>query len=185
MRRGSGRSGVKMLPHGSPPPEPRGDAYASPSTWQGAGGACDAVLHRTWRRRLRPICSARAWARTTRASRRSGRWTRRPRRSGLAGPWPRKTACARTWSRCSATSIGSWPNWPLPPELRPASYDFAEDRVDWLGAETDALAPDRRPAARVHPARRIDAGSGARRGEHRDPPRRATGRGARPMPVTR
>ena len=26
------------------------------------------------------------------------------------------------------------------PELRPASYEFAQDRVDWLGAETDALA---------------------------------------------
>jgi cob(I)alamin adenosyltransferase len=25
-------------------------------------------------------------------------------------------------------------------ELRPESYDFAQDRVDWLGAETDALA---------------------------------------------
>ena len=26
------------------------------------------------------------------------------------------------------------------PELRPAAYAFAHDRVDWLGAETDALA---------------------------------------------
>jgi cob(I)alamin adenosyltransferase len=26
------------------------------------------------------------------------------------------------------------------PELRPAAYDFAQDRVDWLGAETDAMA---------------------------------------------
>ena len=26
------------------------------------------------------------------------------------------------------------------PELRPAAYEFAQDRVDWLGAETDALA---------------------------------------------
>lgn len=26
------------------------------------------------------------------------------------------------------------------PELRPESYVFAQDRVDWLGAETDALA---------------------------------------------
>jgi cob(I)alamin adenosyltransferase len=26
------------------------------------------------------------------------------------------------------------------PELRPAAYAFAQDRVDWLGAETDALA---------------------------------------------
>jgi cob(I)alamin adenosyltransferase len=26
------------------------------------------------------------------------------------------------------------------PELRPATYAFAQDRVDWLGAETDALA---------------------------------------------
>lgn len=26
------------------------------------------------------------------------------------------------------------------PELRPASYAFAQDRVDWLGGETDALA---------------------------------------------
>jgi len=26
------------------------------------------------------------------------------------------------------------------PELRPQSYVFAQDRVDWLGAETDALA---------------------------------------------
>ena len=26
------------------------------------------------------------------------------------------------------------------PELRPASYDLAEDRVHWLGAETDGLA---------------------------------------------
>jgi cob(I)alamin adenosyltransferase len=26
------------------------------------------------------------------------------------------------------------------PELRPASYVFARDRVDWLGAETDTLA---------------------------------------------
>lgn len=26
------------------------------------------------------------------------------------------------------------------PELRPASYDFGVDRVDWLGTETDALA---------------------------------------------
>ena len=26
------------------------------------------------------------------------------------------------------------------PELRPASYEFAQDRVDWLGAESDALA---------------------------------------------
>jgi cob(I)alamin adenosyltransferase len=25
------------------------------------------------------------------------------------------------------------------PELRPASYEFAQDRVEWLGAETDAL----------------------------------------------
>ena len=26
------------------------------------------------------------------------------------------------------------------PELRPASYEFPQDRVDWLGAETDAMA---------------------------------------------
>jgi cob(I)alamin adenosyltransferase len=26
------------------------------------------------------------------------------------------------------------------PVLRPAAYEFAQDRVDWLGAETDALA---------------------------------------------
>jgi cob(I)alamin adenosyltransferase len=26
------------------------------------------------------------------------------------------------------------------PDLRPATYDFKVDRVDWLGAETDALA---------------------------------------------
>src|SRR5215216_7951017 len=26
------------------------------------------------------------------------------------------------------------------PELRPESYVFAQDRVDWLGAETDTLA---------------------------------------------
>ena len=26
------------------------------------------------------------------------------------------------------------------PELRPESYTFGQDRVDWLGAETDALA---------------------------------------------
>jgi cob(I)alamin adenosyltransferase len=26
------------------------------------------------------------------------------------------------------------------PELRPESYVFAQDRIDWLGAETDALA---------------------------------------------
>ena len=26
------------------------------------------------------------------------------------------------------------------PELRPESYEFAQDRVDWLGAETDAMA---------------------------------------------
>jgi cob(I)alamin adenosyltransferase len=26
------------------------------------------------------------------------------------------------------------------PELRPAAYEFAQDRVDWLGAETDAMA---------------------------------------------
>ncbi len=26
------------------------------------------------------------------------------------------------------------------PELRPAAYEFAQDRVDWIGAETDALA---------------------------------------------
>jgi cob(I)alamin adenosyltransferase len=26
------------------------------------------------------------------------------------------------------------------PELRPAAYEFAHDRVDWLGAETDAMA---------------------------------------------
>jgi cob(I)alamin adenosyltransferase len=26
------------------------------------------------------------------------------------------------------------------PELRPAAYEFAQSRVDWLGAETDALA---------------------------------------------
>jgi cob(I)alamin adenosyltransferase len=26
------------------------------------------------------------------------------------------------------------------PEMRPASYDFEADRIDWLGAETDALA---------------------------------------------
>ena len=26
------------------------------------------------------------------------------------------------------------------PELRPASYEFSQHRVDWLGAETDALA---------------------------------------------
>ena len=26
------------------------------------------------------------------------------------------------------------------PELRPEAYGFAQDRVDWLGAETDALA---------------------------------------------
>ena len=26
------------------------------------------------------------------------------------------------------------------PELRPAAYEFAQDRVDWLGAETDAVA---------------------------------------------
>ena len=28
------------------------------------------------------------------------------------------------------------------PELRPAAYAFAQDRVDWLGAETDALAAE-------------------------------------------
>ena len=26
------------------------------------------------------------------------------------------------------------------PELRPAAYEFAQDRVDWLGAETDGMA---------------------------------------------
>jgi cob(I)alamin adenosyltransferase len=26
------------------------------------------------------------------------------------------------------------------PELRPAAYEFAQERVDWLGTETDALA---------------------------------------------
>ncbi len=26
------------------------------------------------------------------------------------------------------------------PELRPAAYEFPQDRVDWLGAETDAMA---------------------------------------------
>jgi cob(I)alamin adenosyltransferase len=26
------------------------------------------------------------------------------------------------------------------PELRPAAYEFSQERVDWLGAETDALA---------------------------------------------
>jgi cob(I)alamin adenosyltransferase len=26
------------------------------------------------------------------------------------------------------------------PELRPTAYEFAQERVDWLGAETDALA---------------------------------------------
>ena len=26
------------------------------------------------------------------------------------------------------------------PELRPAAYEFAQDRVDWLGAETDSMA---------------------------------------------
>jgi cob(I)alamin adenosyltransferase len=26
------------------------------------------------------------------------------------------------------------------PELRPAAYEFSQDRVDWLGAETDAMA---------------------------------------------
>jgi cob(I)alamin adenosyltransferase len=28
------------------------------------------------------------------------------------------------------------------PEVRPESYVFAQDRVDWLGAETDSLAAD-------------------------------------------
>ena len=65
------------------------------------------------------------------------------------------------------------------PELRPAAYEFAQDRVDWLGARLTPWRPAS-IATRVHPAGRIEAGSGARRGEDRDPARRATGGGAGP-----
>ena len=65
------------------------------------------------------------------------------------------------------------------PELRPAVVCVCARSRRLAGSGDGRAGSRRRSAARIHPAGGIDAGCGARRGEDRNPPRRATGGRAR------